>query len=85
MFFCQFHEKWISVRERNIKLLLESITYIAITETVACIYNRNSCALQKITLAIATEIPTCINRIKKIVTHLFNDETVTCIKCCRNF
>ena len=34
---CLFHEKWVSVRERNIKLLLESVTYIAITETVTCI------------------------------------------------
>ena len=33
----QFYEKWVSVRERNIKLLLETVTYIATTETVTCI------------------------------------------------
>ena len=33
----QFYEKWASVRERNIKLLLETATYIATTETVTCI------------------------------------------------
>ena len=30
----QFYEKWVSVRERNVKLLLETVTYIATTETV---------------------------------------------------
>ena len=37
MFFDQFYEKWVSVRERNIKLLLETATYIATAETVTCI------------------------------------------------
>ena len=37
MFFGQFYEKWVSVRERNIKLLLETVTYIVTTETVICI------------------------------------------------
>ena len=37
MFSCQFYEKWVSVRERNMKLLLESVTYKATTETVTCI------------------------------------------------
>ena len=37
MFSGQFYEKWVSVRETNIKLLLETVTYIAITETVTCI------------------------------------------------
>ena len=32
MFYGQFYEKWVSVRERNIKLLLETVTYIATTE-----------------------------------------------------
>ena len=36
MFSCQFYEKLVSVRERNIKLLLESVTYLAITETATC-------------------------------------------------
>ena len=29
MFSGQFYKKWISVRERNIKLLLETVIYIA--------------------------------------------------------
>ena len=37
MFFGQFYEKWVSVRERNIKLLLGTVTYIVTTETVTCI------------------------------------------------
>ena len=37
MFSCQFYEKLVSVRKRNIKLLFETVTYIAATETVACI------------------------------------------------
>ena len=35
--FFFFIEKWVSVRERNLKLLLETVTYIAITETVTSI------------------------------------------------
>ena len=82
MFSCQFHEKWVSVRERNIKLLLESVTYIAITETVTCISQwKQLCAAESTTCIIATETPTCINlhKYNKIVTHIFNAETVTCI------
>ena len=37
MFSDQFYEKWVSVREWDIKLLLETVTYIATTETVTCI------------------------------------------------
>ena len=37
MFSCQFYEKLVLVRKRNIKLLFETVTYIAATETVACI------------------------------------------------
>ena len=33
MFSGQFYEKWMSVRERNINLLLEAVTYMATTET----------------------------------------------------
>ena len=33
MFSGQFYEKWMSVRERNIELLLEAVTYMATTET----------------------------------------------------
>ena len=37
MFFGQFYENWVSVREKNLKLLLGTVTYKAITETVPCI------------------------------------------------
>ena len=37
MFSGQFYEKWMSVRERNIKLLLEAVTYMATMETGTCI------------------------------------------------
>ena len=33
----QFYEKWVSVREKNIKLLLQAVTYIATTVTITCI------------------------------------------------
>ena len=33
MFSRQFNEKWMSVRERNIKFLLEAVTHMATTET----------------------------------------------------
>ena len=33
----QFYEKRLSVRERNMKLLLETVTLIAIKERVTCI------------------------------------------------
>ena len=33
----QFYEKWMSVRERNIKLLLEAVTYMATTKIATCI------------------------------------------------
>ena len=34
MFSGQFYEKRLSARERNMKLLLESVTYIAIKESL---------------------------------------------------
>ena len=46
MLFGQFYEKGVSVRKRNIKLLLETVTHITIMETVTCI--------------IATEAVMCI-------------------------
>ena len=52
MFSGQFYEKRLSVRERNMKLLLETVTYIAIKET--CIIAMETVvhnALQKIPLA----------------------------------
>ena len=79
MFSCRFYEKWMSVRERNIKLLLESVTYIAKTETVTCIVQQKQlCTAESNTCIIATETPTCINTIK-VVTHIFDAGTVTCI------
>ena len=41
MFSGQFYEKRLSVRERNIKLLLETVTYIAIKSHLHN-YNGNS-------------------------------------------
>ena len=37
MFFDQFYEKRLPFRERNLKLLLETVTYIAVKERVTCI------------------------------------------------
>ena len=79
MFSGQFYEKWVSVRERNIKLLLETVTYIATTETVTCI--------------ITIEIVMCIMHCRKYYlhdcnrdshVHNFNKNCHTHI-CCRNF
>ena len=42
MFSGQFYEKRLSVRERNMKLLLETVTYIAIKEGHQHNYNRHS-------------------------------------------
>ena len=79
MFSCQFYEKWVSVRERNIKLLLESVTYIAVTETVNCILQEKQLrTAESTTCIVATETPTCKN-ITKTATLIFNAETVTCI------
>ena len=50
MFSGLFDENKLSVRERNMKLLLETVTYIAIKESHMHNYNRHSCvhnALQK--------------------------------------
>ena len=51
MFSGQFYERRLSVRERNMKLLLEAVAYIAIKESHLHKYNRHSHvhnALQKI-------------------------------------
>ena len=37
MFSGHFYEKWMSVRERNIKLLLEAVPSMATKETATCI------------------------------------------------
>ena len=74
MFSGQFYEKRLSVREKNMKLLLETVTYIAIH---LYNYNRNS-HCKNTTCIIATETPSCIITVK-IGTHIFAAETVTCI------
>ena len=51
MFSGQFYKKWMSVGERNIKLLLEAVTYMAIMKTATCI--------------ITTEIVMCIMHFRK--------------------
>ena len=62
----------MSVKERNTKLLLATVTYIAIIETVMCITHcRKYCI-------IATGTPTCIVTIN-IATHIFATEIVTYI------
>ena len=61
----QFYQKWMSVRERNIKLLLEGVTYMAAIETATCI----------ITIKIAMHIMHC----RKYHLHNCNTETPTCI------
>ena len=69
----------MSVREKIIKLLSESVTCIAITETVTCILQQKQLGIAESTNCItATETTTCINTIK-IVTHILYAETVTCI------
>ena len=71
MLFCQFHGQWVPVRERNIKLLLESFSYIAINETVTCILKEKQlCTTKGTTSIVATETPTCINKIKIVAPHI---------------
>ena len=53
MFSGQFYEKRLSIREKNIKLLLETVAYIAIKERLTCIITLDTVtyvhnALQKI-------------------------------------
>ena len=89
MFSGQFYETWVSVRERNTKLLLETVTYIATTETVTLNYNRNSHvhnALQKhnATCIITVETPTCIISVKIVYPHI-HCRNVHLHKCHRNF
>ena len=58
MFFGQFCEKWVSSRERNIKFLLETVTYIAITKTA--------------TFITTIETVMCIMHCKKYHLHFCN-------------
>ena len=69
----------MSVREKNIKLFSESVTYIGITDTATCILQKKQlCTAESTTCITATKSPTCINTIK-IVTYIFDAETVTYI------
>ena len=74
MLSSQLYEKWVSVRERNIKLLHETVTYIATTETVTSITAIEIviCIMhcRKYYLHDCNKAPTCIVSIK-IVTHTF--------------
>ena len=79
MFSGQFCEKWMSVREKDMKLLLEAVTYVATTETATCI--------------ITIEIVMCIMLCRKYhlrgcnidsYLHNFNKNCHPDI-CCRNF
>ena len=60
----------MSVRKRNIKLLLETVTYIAATETVTCI--------------ITTEIVMCIIHSREYNLHNCNRDPPTCIISIKN-
>ena len=55
MFSRQFYEDRLSVREMNMNLLLETVTYIAIKERVTCI--------------ITIETVTCIMQYRKYCLH----------------
>ena len=50
----QFYEKWMSVRERNINLLLEAVTCMATMETATCII-----AIESVSCIVPTETATC--------------------------
>ena len=83
MFSDQFYVKRLSVRERNTKLLLITMTYIAIKESHLHNCNRHSHvhnAVQKIPLKqLQQRLPSAIKITIKIVTHIFAAETVTWI------
>ena len=82
MFSGQFYEKRLSVRERNMKSLLETVIYTAIKVRVTCIITIETviCIMhcKNTTCIIATETPIYIITVK-IATHIFAAETVTCI------
>ena len=78
MFSGQFYEKWVPVRERNIKLLLETVRYIARTGHLPIEIVMYIMHCRNTTCMIVTETSTCIISIK-IVTHIFAADTFTCI------
>ena len=84
MFSGQYYEKRLSVRERNMKMLLETITYIAIKESVTCIITKETvmCIMhyKNTTCINATQTLICIIAIK-IATHIFTAVTHPCMRC----
>ena len=78
MFSGQFYKKWMSVRERNKKLLLEAVTYMATIETATCIITIEIviCIMhcRTFTCMIATKTPVCIISKKNCHPHT----------CCRD-
>ena len=72
----QFYEKWISVTERNINLLLEAVTYTATTETATCIITIEivmcKCNVENTTCMTAKHrlLPISVT----IVSHIFDAE-----------
>ena len=80
MFSGQLYEKQLSIRERNMKMSLKTVTYIAIKSHLHN-YNRNCHVhnpVKKTTCITGTQTPICIITIK-IVTHIFAGETATSI------
>ena len=82
MFSGKFYEKRLSVRERNMELLLGTGTYTAIKERANCTITTETVMsimhYKNTTCIIATAAPICIITVK-IATHIFTAETVTCI------
>ena len=78
----------VGLRERNIKLLLETFTYVAITETVTCaikietvmwIMHCRKCHLHNYNR------DSYLRSYNGIFTHIFASETVTCISAAETF
>ena len=88
MFSGQYYEKRVSVRERTMKLLLETITYIAIKESVTCIITKETvmCIMhyKNTTYINATQTLICLITIK-IATHIFNCSNCHLYMHCGNF
>ena len=81
MFSGKFYEKRVSVTERNIKLLLETASCIAITETATWIITKET--ILCIMHCRKYHLHNCnrdshLKTTTKIVTHIFAAETVTC-------
>ena len=84
MFSGQFYEKRLPVRERSMKFLLETVTYIATKERVTCIIEIPIETVMYIIHCAKYHVHNCnrdshLHKTIKIVTHIFARETVTCI------